>query len=167
MNFFNNVTTPTDVTTVFFLLAQYFWKKRFDTFDFVCGEVAWFLCLERLRDFSHSLTQSGYMIYFSWGCVIFFRRGCMIFFWRGCVIFCWEIPWFCVWRGCMNFLCEEVAWRFVLRGYMICCVKGFFSKKNIWWKQFFLGKKVFWWNFFLVTTVTIVSLVTTVTYVVR
>ena len=39
MNFFNNVTTPTDVTTVFFLLAQYFWKKRFDTFDFVCGEV--------------------------------------------------------------------------------------------------------------------------------
>ena len=26
--------------------------------DFVCGEVACFLCVERLRDFSHSLTHS-------------------------------------------------------------------------------------------------------------
>ena len=39
---------------------------------FVCGEVACFLLVERLCDFSLSLTHSGCMIYFSGGCLIFF-----------------------------------------------------------------------------------------------
>ena len=45
----------------------------------VCGEVACFLCVERLCDFSHSLNNSGCLIYFSEGCMIFLRRVCIFF----------------------------------------------------------------------------------------
>ena len=48
--------------------------------DFVCGEVAWFLCIERLRDFSHSLTHLGRMIYFSGSFVFFFAERFCDFF---------------------------------------------------------------------------------------
>ena len=47
-----------------FLFVEKLW-------DFVCGEVAWFLCVERSHDFSHSLTCAGCMIYLSGGCMIF------------------------------------------------------------------------------------------------
>ena len=84
--------------------------------DFVCGEVAWFLCVERLRDFSHLLTQSGCMIYFSGGCMIFFQRGCAIFF--------GEVAWFFVESLRDFFVCEEVAWFFfVWRSCVIFCEK--------------------------------------------
>ena len=41
----------------FFLVGRLrdFFVKRL--LDFVCGEGAWCLCVENLRDFSHSLTQ--------------------------------------------------------------------------------------------------------------
>ena len=93
--------------------------------DFVGGEVAWLLCVERLSDFSHSLRLHDLSLwrlrdYFLW-------RGCLIFLWRGCLIFVWgEVVWFShsithsltqtawliflevacflfVWRGCMIF----------------------------------------------------------------
>jgi hypothetical protein len=63
---------------------------------FFCGEVAWFLfvgqvawfhllrgcvslCVERLCDFSHSLTQVECFIFLE-GVWFFLRRGCVIFF---------------------------------------------------------------------------------------
>ena len=55
-------------------------------------------CVERLRDFSHSLKR--WHDFFVW-------RGCMIFcVWRGCMIFF-------VWRGFMIFLLRflDFFWR--------------------------------------------------------
>ena len=96
-----------------------------------------------------------------------------MFLLRGCVIYCM--------KRLHNFLCEEVAWLFVWRGFLI--------KKNFCWKLFFLvGKKIrefflvkffggeiffaiFFCNFLKVvlvitfTTVTTLTTVTTVTNV--
>ena len=113
--------------------------------DFVCGEVAWFLCVERLHDFSYSQTHSGCIWFIFVELLWFFlQRGCVIFLLRDCVFF--------VWRGCITFLCEEVACFFVWQ--------GFKWKKSFWWKQFFCEKKVF-----LVITVPTVTTATTVTTV--
>ena len=71
--------------------------------DFVCGEVAWFLCVERLWDFFHSVTQAAWFI-FSGVCLIYFLR-------RDCVIF-WS-----------DFFCGELAWFHLLRGCVILCVE--------------------------------------------
>ena len=75
------------------------------------------LCVERLHDFSHSLTHSLRLnVFFPGGCVIFLwrccvnfsveslpdflSRGCMTFFWRRvCVILCfWRLHYFFVER---------------------------------------------------------------------
>ena len=103
----------------------------------LCWEVVWFLCMERLFDF---FTHSGCIIYFSGGSMIFFGGEDAWFF---CVerlhdflfgepdlfvkrlhdffgkqvawFFCSrEVAWFCMWRGCVNFVFREVAWFFSL-----------------------------------------------------
>ena len=65
------VTSGTAVTTVK-ILSQYFWKEQFNTFDNLCDVLraafcdscnvfVWRGCMilfvDRLRDFSHTLTQ--------------------------------------------------------------------------------------------------------------
>ena len=91
-----------------------------------CVERLHNLCVvERLHNFSPSLTHSGCIINFSEGCMIFFlRRGCMIFVQRLRVFF--------VWRSCVFFVCEEVARFFVW--------KCFFSEKKS------SGAKKFFWS---------------------
>ena len=82
--------------------------------DFVCGEVAWFLCLERLRDF---LTQSLRLNdLFSEGWVFFFAE---------------RLHDFVVVERLLDFLCKEVAWFFVLRGCVFFLVsRSFLAKKE-------------------------------------
>ena len=100
-------------------------KKRLC--DFVHWEVAWVLCVERLRASSHSLTHSVWMIYFlSGGCVTFFCKEVVWFF-------IWEIAQFFVWRGCLIF--------FVKRLYDFCVKR--WVKKSFLVKTVFLVKKVF------------------------
>ena len=64
---------------------------------FVCGEVAQFFSVERLSDFSHSLTEVAGFIFLE---VVLFvlQRGCRIFLLRDCVIFCA--------KRLRDFLCE-------------------------------------------------------------
>ena len=122
--------------------------------DFVCGEVASFLCfcLWKLRDFF-----CGEVTWFfvCKGCMLFLWRGSMIFFGgevgrlkrKGCVIFSMErLHDFCVWRGCVIFLthwltqvawfifflevawlsfCGEVVWFLLLRDCVVFFVKRF------------------------------------------
>ena len=86
----------------------WFFLERFC--DFVCGEVAWFLCVEKLCDFSHSVTQVVWLI---------FPEVAWFFLQRDCVIF---LEWFFLWRGSMILFGGQVAWFHLLRGCMILCV---------------------------------------------
>ena len=65
-----------------------------------------FFCVERLCDFSHSLTHSVGMIFFSGGCVIFFWRLRNFFVERSHEFF---------WRSCMTFFVESLHDFFVER----------------------------------------------------
>ena len=65
---------------------MFFFVERLHVFFLVwrgCMTFAGFVCVERLRDFSHSLSQSGCMIYFSGGYMIFLQRDCVIFIVKG------------------------------------------------------------------------------------
>ena len=92
----------------------------------MCGEVAQFLCVERLCHFSLSLTHSGCLIYF---CGVFFlQNGCVIFVERSGDLLYEEVAlFFCV-KRLHDFLCEEVFLR----------KKSFLMKTVFWWeKKFF------------------------------
>ena len=92
----------------FFLDGKVAWFLEKRLCDFVHEEVASFLCVERLHDFAHSLTQSGCMIYFFWRLRDFIlQRGCVIFVVEILYDFlCEEVAWFSMWRGCVIFVWE-------------------------------------------------------------
>ena len=139
--------------------------------DFVCGEVAWFLCVERLWDFFHSVTQAAWFIFSGVFLIYFLRRDCVIF-WSD--FFCGELAWFHLLRGCVILcverLCDfshsltQVAWFIFFWGYVIFFAErlhDFFYERLrdffVWrgWvifcvKGVFLMKKVFWWKHFFV-----------------
>ena len=95
---------------------------------FFCGEVLWFhllrgcviLCVERLCDLSHSLTQVAWFIFLE---VVWFFCGQVAWFLaalsssRTTVVLLRDGMIFCVWRGCMIFVCEAVAWLLVWKKY--------------------------------------------------
>ena len=68
-----------EVEWFFFGKVAWFLEKRLC--EIVHGEIAWFLCVERLHYFSHSLTHSCCMIYFFGRLRDFFlQKGCVVFF---------------------------------------------------------------------------------------
>ena len=109
-----------------FLLSHYFWIEQFVTFDNWCDVLRAAFCdcrnvfverlrdffVERLRDFVHR--EVPWFLFVCRGCMIFLAHsGFMIYFCRGCVIiFAERLPDFCVWIGCVIFVCGEVAWFF-------------------------------------------------------
>ena len=71
-------------------------------------------CVERLRDFHHSFTQSPRL---------------HDYFWRLCNFFCGEIAFFFWWRGCVVFFEMGLHNFFVWRG----CLKKSFLVKTVFW----------------------------------
>ena len=66
------------------------------------------LCVERLWDFSHSLTHSGCMIYFSGAWVTFCREVARFFCKEVARFFCGEVALFSLWRARMIFFVERL-----------------------------------------------------------
>ena len=101
-----------------------------------------FVCVERLRDFSHSLTQVAWFIFFLEVAWFVLWRSCVIFVLRDYVIFCV--------KQLLNFLCKEVAW-FLCEDVFFFCKKKvsgenhFFNETNccFFWKKQCFGQFMF------------------------
>ena len=99
---------------------------------FLCEEVACFFYVKRFLSQKKSFqVKTVFLVFF----VCFFGHYCHnchscnyrfvervhdLFWWRGSMIFFWEVVWFCVWRGCVIFMCWEVVWFFTLSH--SCCL---------------------------------------------
>ena len=90
------------------LHALAFWEVAW----FFCGEVAWFFVWTNWQINNRwDARQAAFCD--SRNVIVESLHG---FFLGGQVecFFGWEVAWFCMWRGCMIFVCREVAWHFSL-----------------------------------------------------